>query len=83
MINERLTWEQIVEKYPDKWVALSNVITDGEHPDILEGDVVAVLSDDEIEDYELSHIGQGLQYQRTTESGWNGIFYADFSIKAV
>ena len=45
--------------------------------------MVAVLNDDEIEEYELSHIGQGLKYLRTTESGWNGIFYADFSIKAV
>ena len=25
MENERLTWDEIVEKYPDKWVGLSNV----------------------------------------------------------
>ena len=44
MDKRRMTWEQIVEKYPEKWVALSNVKTDGDHPYILEGDVVAVLS---------------------------------------
>ncbi len=83
MDTRRMTWEEMVEEYPDKWVVISNPVMDGDHPDILEGDVVAVLNDDEVEDYELSHIGQGLKYQRTTESGWNGIFYADFSIKAV
>ena len=83
MDKKRMTWDEMVEKYPDKWVVISDPVMDGDHPDVLEGDVVAVLNDDEIEEYELSHIGQGLKYHRTTESGWNGIFYADFSIKAV
>ncbi|MBQ7507151.1 MAG: hypothetical protein IJT05_07475 [Lachnospiraceae bacterium] len=77
---QRMTWEQMVEAYPDKWVAIRNPIMDGEHPDILEGDVVTVLSDDEISEYEASHQDQNLTYCRTTESGWNGMFYADFSI---
>ena len=24
-INEKLTWNEIVEKYPDKWVALKDI----------------------------------------------------------
>ena len=78
-MRERMTWDQMVERYPDRWVAVANPVFDGNHPDILEGDVVAVLTDDEISAYELAHQGENLIYDRTTESGWNGIFYADFN----
>ena len=82
-MRERMTWDQMVERYPDRWVAVANPVFDGNHPDILGGDVVAVLTDDEINDYELAHQGQGLRFERTTESDWNGIFYADFKIRTV
>ena len=80
-MRERMTWDQMVERYPDRWVAVANPIFDGNHPDILEGDVVDVLTDDEISAYEVSHHGQNLRYRRTTESGWSGMFYADFAIR--
>ncbi len=83
MITRRMTWDQMVKEYPDMWVAIANPVFDGDHPDILEGDVVAVASDDDIGDVKAEHRGEGLRYRRTTESGWNGIFYADFSIKTV
>ena len=83
MTTKRMTWDQIVEEYPDMWVAIANPVVDGDHPDILEGDVVAVANDDEIGSVKSAHRGEGLRYRRTTESGWNGIFYADFSIKTV
>ncbi len=35
----RMTWNQMVEAYPNMWVAIRNPIMDGDHPDILEGDV--------------------------------------------
>lgn len=38
-----MTWEQMVENYPDMWVAILNPVMDGDHPDILEGDVVDVI----------------------------------------
>ncbi len=79
----RMTWNQMVEAYPNMWVAIRNPIMDGDHPDILEGDVVDVISDDNISEYEVEHQGQGLTFYRTTESGWNGMFYADFSITTV
>ena len=83
MKSVRMTWDQMVKEYPDMWVAIANPVFDGNHPDILEGDVVDVISDDDISEYEVSHHGQGLTFCRTTESGWNGMFYADFSITTV
>ena len=79
----RMTWDQMVETYPDMWVAIANPIMDGDHHDILKGDVVDAVSDDEISRFRSEHRGQGLEYRRTTESGWNGMFYADFIIKTV
>ncbi len=83
MTTTRMTWDEMVNTYPDMWVVIANPIMDGEAPDILEGDVVDVVSDDDIGDYKESHRNQGLKYRRTTESGWNGMFYADFSIKTI
>ena len=83
MDKKRMTWDEMVEKYPDMWVAISNPVMDGDHPDVLEGDLVCAVSDDEIGKFRSDHRGEGLIYRRTTESGWNGMFYADFSIKAV
>ncbi len=83
MSNKRMSWDEMVKDYPDKWVAIANPVMDGNAPDILEGDVVAVISDEEIGNYKDLHRNQGLKYRRTTESGWNGMFYADFSITTV
>ena len=83
MTATRMTWDEMVNAYPDMWVVIANPIMDGEAPDILEGDVVDVVSDDDIGDYKESHRNQGLKYRRTTESGWNGMFYEDFSIKTI
>ena len=62
---------------------MANPVMDGDAPDILEGDVVAAVSDGDIGDYKDAHRNQRLKYRRTTESGWNGLFYADFSITTV
>lgn len=80
---KRMTWDQMVETYPDMWVAIANPVMDGDHPDVIEGDVVDAVSDEEIGDFEEEHINDDLTYRRTTESGWNGMFYADFSITTV
>ena len=52
----RMTWNEVTKVYPDKWVAVANPVMDGDSPDILEGDIVAVMNDDEIDSYELSHL---------------------------
>ena len=63
-----MKWEDIVEKDPDKWVALNNVKKDG--PDIISADVIDVVTDDDIIEYEDEHDGENLIFRRTTE--WNG-----------
>ena len=59
MDKRRMTWDQMVEEYPDMWVAIANPVFDGDHPDILEGDVIAVASDDDIGDVKAEHRGAG------------------------
>ncbi|MBR5969206.1 MAG: hypothetical protein IK016_02540 [Lachnospiraceae bacterium] len=83
MTVTRMSWEDMVRTYPDMWVVVANPVMDGDAPDILEGDVVAVVSDDDIGDYKDSHRNCGYKYRRTTDSGWNGMIYADFSITTV
>ena len=34
MDNKRMTWEEIVDKYPDQWVGLSQVEWDGNAPNV-------------------------------------------------
>ena len=48
MGKERLTWDEIEAKYPDKWVGLSKVDWDGEPPNVRSAVVSYVgESDDE------------------------------------
>lgn len=49
VINRNMTWDEMVEEFPDKWVVLSSHT--GWGPDIETGTVIAVLSDDEYDDY--------------------------------
>ena len=43
---ERLTWDEMVKKYPGHWLVLVNVkYEDGSDIDIAEADVVQVLDD--------------------------------------
>ena len=44
-MGERLTWQEIVEKYPDRWVALSDCEMDGSQ--IISGVVQAVCIEEE------------------------------------
>ena len=76
---ERMTMEEMIDQYPDRWVAIRDVERDG--PNILSGILYAVLSDDEIGDFEEEHQGQGLTFFRTTEGDWDGIISSDFVIE--
>ena len=68
---EHLTWEEIVEKYPDRWVVLTNcnMLYGG----IQDADVIAVLMNDEVDDFRLANWGKGYYYERTTEKTGVGI----------
>ena len=76
----RMTWNEVTKVYPDKWVAVANPVMDGDSPDKLEGDIVAVMNDDEIDSYELSHYDKGYKYRRTTEGFFNGITGSSITI---
>ena len=76
-MNERMTWEQMVDIFPNLWVVVQNAIMNG--GDIISGEVVATMSDDEIEAYRCNHLGQGNRYRRTTEDYGYGIINSDFT----
>ena len=66
VIGKRMTWDDIVKQYPDKWVALSSY--NGWGPDVDDGIIEVVLSDDEYPDYRVAHIDDGWFYKRTTDN---------------
>ncbi|MCR5791079.1 MAG: hypothetical protein K6G83_14450 [Lachnospiraceae bacterium] len=70
-MDKRMTWNEITQKYPERWVALKEAEMDG--PNIISGIVTAVKTDDEIYDYEPEHLHEGLIFERTTEGEWSGI----------
>lgn len=44
-IGKRMTWDDIIKQYPDKWVAFSSY--NGWGPDVDDGVIEVVLSDEE------------------------------------
>ncbi len=71
----KMKWDEIVEKYPNRWVALSDCKKDG--PYILEGVLLAVCKEPERYDTELALEEKGIPFiwRRTTElEGANAIF---------
>lgn len=70
MLPERMTWDEMVELYPDKWVMLRDVEFEDEYRANIKSAVVAqVLSDDIASDVRLKSDRQGHHYlfRRTTE----------------
>ena len=78
MADDRLTWEEMVKKYPDRWVVVKNAEMSG--PDILSGILVDALSDDEIMEYRFNNKRHDLEFCRTTEGDFDGIIDSDISI---
>ena len=74
-----MRWEEMVNKYPEQWVAIKDAVMDG--PDVVSGVVIAVLSDDEIIEYENTHGDDGIEYRRTTEGNWGGIIESNLIIE--
>ena len=70
-MGERMTWAEMVEKYPDKWVALKDVEWDG--ADVGSAVLVAALSNDEFIDFEVAHLNEDYDYVRTTEGNFGGL----------
>ena len=75
---ERFTWEELVSRFPERWVVLKE--TEKEGPDIISGILVDVKTDDEIISYENENLKIGYAYWRTTEGGFYGVIDSDISI---
>lgn len=71
MSNERLSWKQIQERYPDQWVALDAVkYLNDDDCNVDSAIVICNMSDDEYINKRLSFIRQGkdYQYERTSDT---------------
>ena len=79
-MGERLTWEEMVKRYPNKWVVLKEVERDW--PDVISGIVVDAVSDDEIGDYE-ANCNPDLVIMPTTEGDYYGPINGSFTIETV
>ena len=74
----RMTWNEMVQRYPDQWVVVKDAEKDGS--DVLSGILVAVVSDDDIGDYQADNFRKGYDFVRTTEGAFNGITGSDIVI---
>lgn len=81
-MSERLTWEQIVDNYPNKWVALTDCeYTDKDGVNIESAVVIASLYGKEYDKFRINNFGKGYKYRCTSEELTSGVTYGDESIK--
>lgn len=82
--NEYMTWDEAVKKYPDSWVVFDKNCKAAWGGEPLEGIVIAVCSDDEIDDYliDCRHNHRNVHYERTSYKTGVGIINVEgISIK--
>lgn len=60
--NKLMTWKEMVERYPDKWVFVEK--TKGDSSNIEEGIVRFVTTDEEMGDVWIQCMQKGLNYDR-------------------
>ena len=77
-IGERMSWDDMVSAFPERWVVLRDTEKDG--PDVLSGILVAVKTDDEIIPYEEANLRKGYEFWRTTEGDFYGLVDSNLSI---
>ena len=78
MTAQRMTWDEMVDQYPERWIAIRDAEMNG--ADIISGIVEAVLTDEELGDYR-EQAAPGLLFDRTTEGNWYGPISAEFTIR--
>ena len=76
--NKRMSWDEMVKEYPDRWVVIKDAEMDG--PDIISGIIVTVKSDDDIMRFRIDNQKKGYKFYRTSEGDFYGITDADISI---
>lgn len=66
--NRYMTWEQAVKEYPNSWVVFDENAKTFWGGDPSEGTVIAVCSDDEIDDYriECRRMNRKIRFNRTS-----------------
>ena len=63
-MGERLTWDEIVKKYPHQWVVLDQVIyKEKEEVNIKSAVVVRAVTDKEVRSLEIKYIRNGKNYE--------------------
>lgn len=64
----RLTWDEMVQRYPDQWIAVKNAEMNG--ADIISGEVVAALPDTEMRKFRMSNSNSGYIFRRTSDGNF-------------
>lgn len=72
-----MTWEQIKEKYPDRWVFVKNYTMDG--ADIASGEIICVCTDEEYPSTAIKIMDSGIDFskERTTHEDFGGFINAE------
>lgn len=72
--NEYMTWDEAVKKYPNSWVVFDENCKLAWGGDPAEGIVIAVCTDDEIDDYriECRHTKKKIHFSRTSYNMTSG-----------
>ena len=68
--NRRMSWDEMVKEYPDRWVVIKDAEMDG--PDIISGIIVTVKSDDDIMRFRIDNQKKGYKFYRTSEGDFLG-----------
>ena len=74
----RFTWEQMVQQFPDQWVAVKEAEMDG--GDIISGEVVCAKPDEEMRSFRAKNRKCGFVFRRTSEGTFNGFIDSDIKI---
>jgi uncharacterized protein YuzB (UPF0349 family) len=69
-IGTIMTWDNVVELFPDCWAVFKNPEMD--YDDIVKGEVVRIMTDEEAEDDIHKYIKPNLVFRRTTEGNIGG-----------
>lgn len=72
-MSERMTWQEIKERYPDQWVALTDVVyVNNDNCNISSAIFVCAMSDDNYIQKRLSFTKEGKNYEYTRTNDTRG-----------
>ncbi len=77
-IMDVISWEEMVKRYPDQWVAVKNATMDG--ADIISGEVVVAKNDRDMRKFRVKNRKTGLVFRRTSEGAFDGFINSDIKI---